>query len=70
MRLISTNPGSTEAGEYGRTRGTCFVARRLELVAAAGLLWISWCVLGAADFFVFFFAVFFFPPNAHGLLQV
>ena len=40
-----------EAGEYGLTRGTFFVARRLELVAAAGLLWISWCVLGAADFF-------------------
>ena len=69
MRLISTNPGSTEAGEYGRTRGTCFVARRLELVAAAGLLWISWCVLGAADFFEFFFTDF-FSSNARGLLQV
>ena len=54
-RPISTNPGSTEAGEYGLTRGTCFVARRLEVVAVAGLLWISWCVLGGADFiFVFF----------------
>ena len=50
-RPISTNSGSMEAGEYGLTRGTFFVARRLELVAAAGLLWISWCVLGAADFF-------------------
>ena len=30
-------------------------ARRLEVVAVAGLLWISWCVVGAADFFVFFF---------------
>ena len=40
-----------EAGEYGLTRGTCFVARRLEVVAVAGLLWISWCVLGAAEFF-------------------
>ena len=27
-----------EAGEYGLTRGTCFVARRLEVVAVAGLL--------------------------------
>ena len=40
-----------EAGEYGLTRGTCFVARRLEVVAVAGLLWISLCVLGGAGFF-------------------
>ena len=44
-----------EAGEYGLMRGTCIVARRPEVVAVAGLLWISWCVLGAADFFVLFF---------------
>ena len=43
-----------EAGEYGLTRGTCFVASRLEFVAVAGLLWISWRVLGAAFFFLFF----------------
>ena len=36
-----------EAGEYALTRGTCFVARRLVVVAVAGLLWISWGVLGA-----------------------
>ena len=36
-RLISTNPRSVEAGEYGLTRGTCFVPRRLEVVAVAGL---------------------------------
>ena len=53
-RPISTDPGFMKAGEYGLTRGTCFVARRLEVVGAAGLLWISWCVLGVADFFVFF----------------
>ena len=35
-----THTGSKEAGEYGLTRGTCFVARRLELVAVAGPLWI------------------------------
>ena len=59
-----------EAGEYGLTRGTCFVSHRLELVAVAGLLWIFlWCVLGAADFFVFFFSIFFYS-NAHRLLQV
>ena len=69
-RPISTNPGSMEAGEYGLTRATCFVARRLELVAVAGLLWISWCVLGGAGFFVFFLPDFVFSSNAHGLLQV
>ena len=47
-RPISTNPGSMEAGEYGLRRGTCFVARRLEVVAVVGLLWMPWCVLGAA----------------------
>ena len=52
-RPISTSPGSMEAGEYGLTRGKCFVARRLEVVAVAGLLWISWWVLVAAGFRVF-----------------
>ena len=42
-RPISTTPGATEAGEYGLTRGTFFIARPLEVVAVAGLLWISWC---------------------------
>ena len=44
MRPISTNPGSTEAGEYGLTRGTRFVARCIEVVAVDGLVWVSWCV--------------------------
>ena len=44
-----------EASEYGLTRVTCFLACRLELDAVAGLLWISWYVLGGADFFVIFF---------------
>ena len=60
-RPISSNPGSMEAGEYGLTRVTCFLACRLELEAVAGLLWISWCVLGGADFFSgFYFPNFFF----------
>ena len=42
-RPISTNPGSIGAGEYGLARGTCFVACCLEVVAVAGLLWISVC---------------------------
>ena len=42
-------------------RGTCFVARRLGVVAVVGLLWISWCVLGGVNFLVFlFFSIFFF----------
>ena len=58
-----------EAGEYELTRATCFVVRRLEVVAVAGLLRISWCELGAAGFRVFL-RVFFFFSNAHCLLQV
>ena len=61
-RPISTNPGSMEAGEYGLTRGTCFVAHRLEVVAVAGLLWISLCFGwggffggGGGRFFLIFF---------------
>ena len=60
-RPISTNPGCMEAGECELTRGTCFLPYRLELDAVAGLLWISWCALGGADFFsVFFFRFCFF----------
>ena len=65
-----------EAGEYGLTHGACFVARRLEVVAVAGLLCISWAVLGAPGFcfvwclFHFSFFVVFFPSKAQGLLQV
>ena len=60
-----------ETGEYGLTRGTRFVARRLEVVAVAGLLWIAWCVLGAAGYVVFFvFQIILFSSNSHGLLQV
>ena len=56
------------AGEYGLTRGTSFVARRLEVVVVAGLLWISRCVFRAAGFRAAAFRV--FSSNAHGLLQV
>ena len=58
-RPISTNPVSMEAGEYGLTRGTCFFARRLEVVAVAGLLRLSWCVLGGVDSFVLFMCLHF-----------
>ena len=62
-RPISTkfNPGSMEPGEHGPTRGTCSITCRLEVVAVAGLMWVSWCVLGGAGFFRdFFFSPFFF----------
>ena len=39
-RPISTNPVFMEVGEYELTRWTCFFARRLEVVAVAGLMWI------------------------------
>ena len=48
---ISTNPGSMEAGERRLTRGTCFITCRLEVVAVAGLMWISRCVFLGAIFF-------------------
>ena len=50
-RPISTNPVSMEAGEHGLTRGTWFFARRLEVVAVAGLMSLSWCVFDGAFFF-------------------
>ena len=43
-----------EADECGLTREMRFVARRLEVVAVTGLLWISRCVLGTAGFRVYF----------------
>ena len=39
-----------------------FIARCLEVVAVAGLLWISRCVLGAAGFRIFF-PIFFFKDR-------
>ena len=59
-RPISTNPGSMEASEYGLTHGTCFVARRLEVVTVAALVWISWCGLGVGRIFSSFFQFLFF----------
>ena len=60
-----------EVGEYGLTRGKCFVVRRLEVVAVAGLL-------AAVDFVVCFgcggiscfFPPFFFFERARNLLQL
>ena len=48
-----SNSGSMEAGECGRTHGTCFITCRLEVVAVAGLLCFSWCVFGGAFFSAF-----------------
>ena len=63
-------PGSLEAGAYGPMRGLCFGGRPLQVVAVVGLLWISWCVLGGADYFVMFFFFLYYSWSAHGLLQV
>ena len=42
---ISKNPGSMEEEcQYGLPSGACFTARRLEVVAVAGLLWIYFVV--------------------------
>ena len=38
-------PGIYGSGLVWANAWDCFVARRLEVVAVAGLLWISWCVL-------------------------
>ena len=58
-----------EECEHGLPSGTCLPARRLEVVAVAGLLWIYFVVCflvsrGISFFFVFFTSI------AHGLLQV
>ena len=50
-RPISTNPASMEAGEHGLTSRTWLFARRLEVVAVARLMWVSWCVFRGAGFF-------------------
>ena len=41
-RPNSIPPESMEAREYGLTRGTCFVTRRIDAAAVAELLWICW----------------------------
>ena len=45
-----------EECEYGLPSGKCFTARRLEIVAVAGLLWISFvvCFFSVWWDFVFF----------------
>ena len=58
-RPISTNPGSMEEEcKYGLPSGTCFTARRLEVVAVAGLLCIYFVVYflvsGGISFFFSF----------------
>ena len=58
-RPISTKPVSMEVGGYGLTRGTFFFARRLEVVAFAGLLRLSWCVVGGGGFCRVFSGFFF-----------
>ena len=61
-RPVSTNSGSMEEEcEYGLTRGTCSTARRLEVVAVAGLLLIYFVVCfgcnGISSCFFFSFSL-------------
>ena len=50
-----------EASEHGQTPGVRFVAVCLEVVAVAGLMWVSRRIFGGAGFFlVFQVATFFF----------
>ena len=53
-RPISTNQGSMEAGEYRLTRWTRFVARCLEVIAVAGLMWVGGVFSVGRDFIDFF----------------
>ena len=64
-RPISTKPRSMEEEcEYGLPSGTCFTARRLEVVAIAGLQqccgYISWCVFLVPGGISFFFRFLYF----------
>ena len=53
-------PGIYGSGRVWANAWDVFRRAPLEVVAVAGLLWISWCVLGGAIFFVFFSVLFFF----------
>ena len=53
-RKISTNLISLEAGKYGLTRGMCFLARRLKVVAVGGVMRISWRDFSGAGFSLVF----------------
>ena len=55
VRGLFPQPGIYGSGGVWANAWDVFVARCLEVVAVAGLLWISWCVLDAAGFRVFKF---------------
>ena len=57
--------------EYGRNRRTCFTARRLEVIAVAGLLWTYFVLcLGCGGILPTFHFFVLFTSNSHRLLQV
>ena len=47
--------GTYGSGRVWANAWDVFHHMSLEVVAVAGLLWLSWCVLGEADFFSVFF---------------
>ena len=59
-RPISTNPGSMEAGEYELTRGTCFLACRLDWTRSPGCCGFRGVFWVGQIFFPCFFFRFFF----------
>ena len=59
-------PGIYGNGRIWSNAWDVFRRRRVEMVAVAGLLWISCCVLSGVDFFVIFFFLFCFSWNEHG----
>ena len=63
MNPISTNPGFMKAGEHVQARGAPFVAVWFEVVAVAGLMWVSRCVVGGAGFFLVFQVTTFFSNS-------
>ena len=55
-----------ESGTYGLTRGTCFVARRLEVLAVAGLLFDYFMMCFSCGGISFFYFAFFFERTRPG----
>lgn len=62
-RLISADLGSMKEGEYRLTRAAFFDARRVQVVAVAGILWSWWCASSAAGYLGDFFRYLLFEPT-------
>ena len=65
---ISTIPRSIEAGENRLTRGTRFVARRLDVIAVARYMWVIMCLEPGGNSNMCFSFVLFQTNTAYGVL--